>query len=59
MPRVQVWAEVSERHLRAYEEEAQRRGVSPESLVEQTVNALLRELEHEEDEGLDCPTIPS
>lgn len=59
MPKVPVLAEVSEQHLRAYQEEARRRGVTPESLVEQTVNVLLREMEHEEDAGLDAPMIPS
>jgi len=47
VPRVRVWAELSEEHLAAYESEAERRGVSLESLVEQTVNCLLAELEHE------------
>lgn len=55
MPKVPVMAEVSERHLRAYEDEARRRGVSTESLVEQTVNTLLRDLEREEEAGLDAP----
>ncbi len=51
MHRIQVWAEVSERHFQAYEAEAKRRGVSVQELVEQTVNCLLRELEQEEEEG--------
>jgi hypothetical protein len=50
MHRVQVWAELSDEHYRAYECEAKRRGVSVEELVEQTVNCLIRELEQEEDE---------
>lgn len=48
MIRVQIWAEVVDSHFRAYEREARRRGVPVERLVEQTVNCLLRELEHEE-----------
>jgi hypothetical protein len=51
MRKVQVWAELSEVHYRAYEAEAKRRGVSAEELVQQTVNILLRELEEEEEEG--------
>ncbi len=51
MHRVQVWAELSDQHYRAYEAEAKRRGVPIEALVEQTVNCLLRELEQEEEDG--------
>lgn len=51
MRKVQVWAELSDEHFHAYECEAQRRGVTVEELVEQTVNCLLRELEEEEEEG--------
>ncbi len=51
MHRIQVWAEVNDRHFHAYEAEAKRRGVSVQELVEQTVNCLLRELEQEEEEG--------
>jgi hypothetical protein len=41
---------LSDEHYRAYEAEAKRRGVSVEELVQHTVNALLRELEQEEDD---------
>jgi hypothetical protein len=51
MHRVQVWAELSDQHHRAYECEAKRRGVTVEELVEQTVNCLLRELERDEENG--------
>ncbi|UCC71978.1 MAG: hypothetical protein JSV86_16665 [Gemmatimonadota bacterium] len=51
MHRIQVWAELSDEHYRAYECEAKRRGVPVEELVEQTVNCLLRELEQEEENG--------
>lgn len=50
MPKIKVDAELSEQHLHAYQAEARRRGVSVESLVEQTVNELMRELEREERE---------
>ena len=53
MPKLQIWAKISEAHLRAYESEAQRRGVSVESLVEQTVNQLMRDLERGEQEDAD------
>lgn len=51
MHKVQIWAELSDEHFRAYEKEAERRDVTVEELVQQTVNCLLRELEREEDEG--------
>jgi hypothetical protein len=51
MQRVQVWAELSDETHHAYESEARRRGVTLETLVEQTVNCLLQELEREENEG--------
>lgn len=51
MQRVQVWAQLSEETYHAYECEARRRGVTIETLVEQTVNCLLEELEREENEG--------
>lgn len=50
MPEILVKAEISDRHLRAYRAEAERRGVSVEDLVQQTVNCLLRELEAEQEE---------
>jgi len=45
--KVRIWAELDEKMLAAYEAEAGRRGVSVESLLEQTVKCLLAELEHE------------
>ena len=54
MRKVQVWAEVSDTHFREYEGEAARRGVPVESLIQQTVNCLLRELERDEEEDR-CP----
>jgi hypothetical protein len=50
MRKVRVWAEVSDHHFRAYEGEAARQGVSVETLVQQTVNCLLRALERDEEE---------
>lgn len=58
MPKLRIDVEISEEHLRAYEGEAEREGVSVEKLVEKTVNVLLRELEEEEKDG-DCPMLPS
>jgi hypothetical protein len=57
MPKIRIEAELSEEHLRAYQGEAQRRGVPVERLVEQTVNLLLQELEREESDG-GCPMMP-
>lgn len=54
MRSVQVLAELSDEMYHAYEGEAARRGVSVESLIQQTVNYLLHELEQEEREGTDC-----
>ncbi len=59
VPRVNVWAEVSERHFHAYEAEARRRGVPVENLVQLTVNSLLRELERDEEEDRDRELITS
>jgi len=58
MPKVRVEAELSEEHLKAYQDEAKRQGVPVELLVQQTVNVLLRELEQEESDG-GCPMVPS
>ena len=51
MRKVQVWAELSDETFHAYEGEARRRGVKLETLVEQTVNCLLQDMEREENEG--------
>lgn len=59
MRKVSVWAEVSDDHFRAYECEAARRGVPVESLIQQTVNSLLRELEQDEAEDRDHDLITS
>jgi hypothetical protein len=58
MPKVRIEAELSEEHLRAYQDEAKRQGVPVELLVQQTVNVLLQELEQEESDG-GCPMVPS
>jgi len=51
MRKVQVWAELTDEHYRAYEAEAKRRDVTVDELVQHTVNCLLRELEEEEEEA--------
>jgi hypothetical protein len=53
MHKLQVWAELSDEKYEAYEQEAERRGVKVETLLEQTVNCLLHELEEEERDGPD------
>lgn len=51
MQKVRVWAELSDDMYEALVGEARRQGVSVESLVEQTVNCLIKELDEEEHEG--------
>ena len=55
MPSVRVNVELSEEHYRDFEQEAKRRGVTIESLVEQMTQALVLELEKEERDGTDHP----
>jgi hypothetical protein len=57
MPEVTVRARISEQHLRDYEAEARRQGVPVETLVEQTVNCLLAELEREQEECWDVGPV--
>ena len=59
MTRVQICIELAEAVYRAYEREAERRGVKVEELVEQTVNTLLKEVARDEEEGTDHPVIPA
>jgi hypothetical protein len=58
MHKVQVWAELSDDMYEALRDEARRQGVPLETLVQQTVNCLIRELDAEEHEG-PCFTPPS
>ena len=55
MPKVRVWAELSEEHLHHLEDEAKRRGVPVEELVEQTVNKLIEDCERAARDGTDHP----
>jgi len=57
MRKVRVCIELEEESYRAYEAEARKRGVTVESLVEQTANGLIRELEEEERDGTDHPVF--
>ena len=59
MTRVQICIELDEDVYKSYQLEAARREVSVESLVEQTVHALLEELKRDQDEGTDHPIIPA
>lgn len=59
MRKVRICVDLAEEHYRAFEDEARRRGVTVESLVEQTVQGLVRELEREDQEGTDHPIIPA
>ncbi len=58
MTKVEIRIELAREIYVGYQREAERRGVTVESLVEQTVNGLLRELQLEEEEGTDHPIIP-
>jgi hypothetical protein len=49
MPKVKIEAQLSEECYHTYEVEAKRQGVPIETLVERTVNVLLKEKECEED----------
>ncbi len=59
MPTVRVCVDISEEHFRAYEDEAARRGVTVEDLVQQMVQGLVEELDRDEREGTDHPIIPA
>lgn len=59
MRKVRIWVDLTEEQIAACEEEARRRGVSTERVVEQFVATLLREQERERREGTDHPIIPA
>ena len=59
MQKVHICVDMSEESLRAFEAEARREGVTAQSLIERTVNGLLRDMEKEEEEGTDHPIIAS
>ena len=58
MHMIRVWAELSDDMFEAYEAEARRQRVTIESLIQQTVNCLIKELDAEEHEG-PCYLPPS
>ena len=51
MPKLKIEAQLSEEFFLAYQREAKRKGVKMEELVERTVNNLLEELEHDEEDS--------
>ncbi len=57
MPKVRIWAELSEEHLQLLQDEAKRRGVPVEDLVEHTVNKLIEESERSQNDGTDHPIV--
>jgi hypothetical protein len=59
MAQVTICIDLSEETLRSYEAEARREGVPLKTLLERTVNGLLREMERDEEEGTDHPIIAS
>ena len=58
MTKVRICADMPEDLYRRLCQEAERRGVTVESLVEQTVNGLIEELDQEEREGTDHLITP-
>lgn len=59
MSKVRICVDLNEGELRAYQEEAKRRGTSVESLVEEMVRRLIEDVRRQEDEGIDHPILPS
>ena len=57
MARIQIWVELSDKEFHAYEREAERTGETVETLVGQSVNTLLKEMERDEEEGTDHPIL--
>jgi hypothetical protein len=57
MPKVKVEVELTEDHYRDMTQEAERRHVSVQSLVQQMTQELVRELEQEEQDGTDHPVL--
>lgn len=57
MPKVRVWAELSEDHLRQLRDEAARRNVPVEDLIELTVNKLIEDCERAQQQGDDHPIV--
>ncbi len=59
MTKVQICVDVPEDHYRAYADQAERQGVTVESLVRQTLQCLLEDAEREDEEGTDHIIIPA
>ena len=57
MPKVKVEVELTEDHYRDMTQEAERRRVTVQSLVQQMTQELVRELEQEERDGTDHPVL--
>ncbi len=56
MRKLRITVQLSDAFYHQYEEEARRENVDVESLVEQTANTLLRELEKEEEDSFVSPS---
>ena len=59
MSKVHICIDLSDAALRSFEAEARREGVTLQSILERTVNGLIRDMEHEEEAGTDHPIIAS
>jgi hypothetical protein len=58
MTKVRVCIEVKKSDLAIYEEEAKRRGMKVEQLLEQMVDGLIKELREQERQGTDFEITP-
>jgi hypothetical protein len=57
MHKVQVWVELPDEKFRAYVSESLRQGVTVESLVERSVQLMLRDSLEAERDGTDHPVF--
>jgi hypothetical protein len=59
MSKVRICVEIPDEAYRAFQEAAEREGLSVEALLERTVDNLLKELEKERRDGFDPPIVPA
>jgi hypothetical protein len=59
MSTVKICVEIPEAEFHAYEQEAAKRGITVENLVERMVRGLIEEMRTEQQEGTDHPIIPA
>jgi hypothetical protein len=59
MSKVRICVEIPDEAFQAFQEAAEREGLGVETLLERTVNNLLRELERDRKDGIDPPIVPA